>query len=69
MGEDFLSQDEIDALLSGGKPSGGGPSGGGSIGGDEMEILREVASTAASSVGNVMGMLAGRSVSVNVTNC
>ncbi|EHM09604.1 flagellar motor switch protein FliN [Thermanaerovibrio velox DSM 12556] len=68
MGEDFLSQDEIDALLSGGKPSSGG-GGGGGITLDEMEVLKEVASTAASSVGGVMGMLAGRSVSVSVGLC
>lgn len=67
MGEDFLSQDEIDALLSGGKKSGG--VGGGAITLDEMEVLKEVASTAASAMGNVMGMLAGRSVSVSVGLC
>ena len=64
MGDDFLSQDEIDALLTGG---GGGSAGGGeALTLDETEILKEVATIMASATGNVVGMLAGRTVSANV---
>ena len=66
MGDDFLSQDEIDALLSGGSGGGGSAGGGESLTLDEAEILKEVASIMASATGNVVGMLAGRTVSASV---
>ncbi|MDR1885544.1 MAG: flagellar motor switch protein FliN [Synergistaceae bacterium] len=65
MVDEFLNQDEIDALLSGGEDSGGG--GGSSLSSDDMSILNEVAGIIASSASNVIGMLAGRDVSAIVT--
>ncbi|MDR1965339.1 MAG: flagellar motor switch protein FliN [Synergistaceae bacterium] len=64
MVDEFLNQDEIDALLSGGD-GGGGNGNGGSTGlsqGDS-EILKEVSGIVATAAGNVIGMLAGRDVS------
>ena len=60
MGEEFLNQDEIDALLS----RGHAPSG--KLTKSESEALSEVASIVAGAAGNVVGMLAGRGVTANV---
>lgn len=62
MGEEFLNQDEIDALLSGGDA----PSG--QLTKSESEALSEVATIVAGAAGNVVGMLAGRGVTANVVN-
>ncbi|MDR1916554.1 MAG: flagellar motor switch protein FliN [Synergistaceae bacterium] len=59
MVDEFLNQDEIDALLSGGNDS----SSGGSLSQDALSVLSEVAGIVASAAGNVIGMLAGRDVS------
>lgn len=67
MGDDFfLSQDEIGASFREG-PVEGSAGGGESLTLDEAEILKEVASImVASATGNVVGMLAGRTVSASV---
>jgi flagellar motor switch protein FliN/FliY len=58
MVDEFLNQDEIDALLSG-SPDGGG------LAPDDMTVLGEVSGIMAAAAGNVIGMLAGRSVSAD----
>jgi flagellar motor switch protein FliN/FliY len=63
MVDEFLNQDEIDALLSGG-PSEGGSKG---LSSGDLTILSEVAGIMATAAGNVIGMLAGRDVSAVVT--
>lgn len=62
MVDEFLNQDEIDALLSGGSDS--GTSGG--LSSDDMMVLSEVAGIVASAAGNVVGMLAGRGVTTDI---
>lgn len=61
MVDEFLNQDEIDALLSGGAPNKG------MISRDEMTALSEVAGIVAGAASNVIGMLAGRGVSTNIS--
>jgi flagellar motor switch protein FliN/FliY len=61
MVDEFLNQDEIDALLSGGDDSGSG--GGDSLSKEDMAAMAEVTGIVASAAGNVIGMLAGRNVS------
>ena len=61
MVDEFLNQDEIDALLSGGSTSRG------VLSADELTALSEVAGIIAGAAGNVIGMLAGRGVSTNIT--
>lgn len=60
MGEEFLNQDEIDALLSGGDAPPG------QLTKSESEALSEVAGIVAGAAGNVVGMLAGRGVTASV---
>jgi flagellar motor switch protein FliN/FliY len=60
MVDEFLNQDEIDALLSG-SPS----EGGGGLSRDDMTVLGEVSGIVAAAAGNVIGMLAGRDVSAD----
>ena len=60
MTDEFLNQDEIDALLSGGSPSKG------SLSRDDMTALTEVAGIVAAAASSVIGMLAGRGVSTNI---
>lgn len=59
MVDEFLNQDEIDALLS-------GAPGGGTLTPEDLSILGEVANLVANASGNVVGMLAGRGVSATV---
>lgn len=67
MAEDFLSQDEIDALLTGGNGGGGSSGGGeGALSIDEKDILKEVASIIANASNSVIGMLAGRPISTDI---
>jgi flagellar motor switch protein FliN/FliY len=65
MVDEFLNQDEIDALLSGGPDDNGS---GGKLSQGDMTILAEVSGIMATAAGNVIGMLAGRDVSANVTD-
>ncbi|MDR1509950.1 MAG: flagellar motor switch protein FliN [Synergistaceae bacterium] len=60
MVDEFLNQDEIDALLSGspGEKKGG-------LSRDDMAVLAEVSGIVATAAGNVIGMLAGRDVSAD----
>ena len=60
MVDEFLNQDEIDALLSGSP----GESGGG-LSPDDVSVLAEVSGVVATAAGNVIGMLAGRDVSAD----
>ena len=60
MVDEFLNQDEIDALLS------GEPSFSGSLTPEDLSILGEVANIIAGAASNVVGMLAGRGVSATV---
>jgi flagellar motor switch protein FliN/FliY len=68
MADEFLNQDEIEALLSGTSGSGGGEkaSAGGSLSHDDLSVLNEVTSIIAGAASNVIGMLAGRDVSTNI---
>jgi flagellar motor switch protein FliN/FliY len=69
MVDEFLNQDEIDALLSGTTES-GGESGTAATGGiltkDDLSALNEVTSIVANASSNVIGMLAGRDVTTNI---
>ncbi|MDR3354948.1 MAG: flagellar motor switch phosphatase FliY [Synergistaceae bacterium] len=75
MVDEFLNQDEIDALLSGseenpgdsGSASTGAGSGAPILTGDDMTVMKEVAGVISSASSNVIGMLAGRTVSANLT--
>ncbi|MDR1650880.1 MAG: flagellar motor switch protein FliN, partial [Synergistaceae bacterium] len=60
MVDEFLNQDEIDALLSG-----GGGNGGSGLSPEDMTVLEEVCGIAASAASNVIGMLAGRDVTTD----
>lgn len=60
MSEEFLNQDEIDALLSGDTASDG------VLSRAEAEAMQEVATIFAGAAGNVVGMLAGRTVTAEV---
>ena len=60
MSEEFLNQDEIDALLSGDTASEG------VLSRAEAEAMQEVATIFAGAAGNVVGMLAGRTVTAEV---
>jgi len=65
MVDELLSQDEIDALLSGpGSSSSAPPSG--DLSAEERDVLGEVANIIANAGGNVIGMLAGRMVTATV---
>jgi flagellar motor switch protein FliN/FliY len=67
MADEFLNQDEIEALLSGTSDSGGSNGGGGgSLTQDDLSILNEVVSIVAGAASNVIGMLAGRDVTTNI---
>ncbi|MDR3165072.1 MAG: flagellar motor switch protein FliN [Synergistaceae bacterium] len=61
MVDEFLNQDEIDALLSGSPGEGGGK-----LSQDDIAALGEVAGIVATAASNVVGMLAGRDVSADV---
>lgn len=61
MVDEFLNQDEIDALLS------GEPSFGGSLTPEDLSVLGEVANIVANAASNVVGMLAGRGVTAEVS--
>ena len=63
MVDEFLNQDEIDALLSGGSSGGGG---GGTLSADDLSVLSEVLGIIAGAASNVIGMLAGRDVSTDI---
>ncbi|MDR1482350.1 MAG: flagellar motor switch phosphatase FliY [Synergistaceae bacterium] len=64
MVDEFLNQAEIDALLSDGDENSGGAS---VLTADDLSIMNEVAGIVASASSNVIGMLAGRTVSANLT--
>ncbi|MDR1514103.1 MAG: flagellar motor switch protein FliN [Synergistaceae bacterium] len=73
MVDEFLNQDEIDALLSGtsnsdGESGGGAVAGGGngSLSRDDISALNEVVGIVASAASNVIGMLAGRDVTTSI---
>jgi flagellar motor switch protein FliN/FliY len=70
MVDEFLNQDEIDALLSGGSSSdgegGGGAAGSGVLKPDDISVLAEVVGIIAGAASNVIGMLAGRDVVTNL---
>lgn len=61
MVDEFLNQDEIDALLSG-----GGSGGGGTLNSEDLSVLSEVLGIIAGAASNVIGMLAGRDVSTDI---
>lgn len=66
--DELLSQDEINALLSGGT-FGGGASGGGASGDlthEQQQVLDDVANLFSSSAASVFGMLAGKEVSADI---
>ncbi|HQF92112.1 MAG TPA: flagellar motor switch protein FliN, partial [Synergistaceae bacterium] len=65
MVDELLSQDEIDALLSGPGSSSAPPAAAG-LSPDEGDVLGEVANIIANAGGNVVGMLAGRAVTATV---
>lgn len=67
MVDEFLNQDEIDALLSGGPEEDSGASAGGSLTQDDRSVLAEVLGIVAGAAGNVIGMLAGRDVATQAT--
>ena len=62
MVDEFLNQDEIDALLSGDPDDKGGK-----LSPGDLTILSDVSGIMATAAGNVIGMLAGRDVSAAVT--
>ncbi|MDR3278969.1 MAG: flagellar motor switch protein FliN [Synergistaceae bacterium] len=62
MVDEFLNQDEIDALLSGGPGEGGG-----SLKPEDATVLGEVCGIIATAASNVIGMLAGRDVTTDGT--
>lgn len=65
MGEEFLNQDEINALLTGGSSGDGGFGGGGGSGSlaeEDTTALSEVIKIISGAASNVIGMLAGRDV-------
>jgi flagellar motor switch protein FliN/FliY len=67
MVDEFLNQDEIEALLSGASDSKDGPvGGGGTLTQDDLSVLNEVVSIVAGAASNVIGMLAGRDVTTNI---
>ena len=69
MVDEFLNQDEIDALLSGTpEPGGASPAApaGGILTQDDLTVLNEVTGILASAASNVIGMLAGRDVTTNL---
>ena len=66
--DELLSQDEINALLSGGS-FGGGASGGGATGDftpEQQHVLEDIANLFSSSAASVFGMLAGKEVSAGI---
>lgn len=65
MVDEFLNQDEIEALLSGGSAinSGGG---GGTLKPEDLSVLAEVVGIIAGASSSVIGMLAGRDVTTNL---
>lgn len=63
MADDFLNQDEIEALLSGATPA----SIGGTLSDHDLTVLKEVAGVFAGAAENVVGMLAGRGVTTEVS--
>lgn len=63
MTDEFLNQDEINALLTGGAPDSSG--GGGSMDDEKKNALSEVINKFADAASNVIGMLAGRGVTTN----
>lgn len=65
MVDELLSQDEIDALLSG-APTVSAGSGSGNLSPEDLDVLGEVAGIFSNAAGNVVGMLAGRGVSASV---
>lgn len=65
MVDEFLNQDEIDALLSGGSSS-DSSGGGGVISSEDKSALSEVLGIIAGAGSNVIGMLAGRDVATNI---
>ncbi|MDR0649659.1 MAG: flagellar motor switch protein FliN [Synergistaceae bacterium] len=65
MVDEFLNQDEIDALLSG-TPGSDGGTGGSSLAQDDFSVLNEVTGIVANAASNVIGMLAGRDVTTNI---
>ncbi|MDR3321438.1 MAG: flagellar motor switch phosphatase FliY [Synergistaceae bacterium] len=68
MVDEFLNQDEIDALLSGEPESEGAKaaSAGGGLTQDDLSVLNEVVNIIAGAASNVIGMLAGRDVATNI---
>ena len=70
MVDEFLNQDEIDALLSGGSSSdsagGAGVAGSGTLKSEDLSVLAEVVGIIAGAASNVIGMLAGRDVATNL---
>ncbi|GHV28859.1 flagellar motor switch protein FliN [Synergistales bacterium] len=60
--DEFLNQDEINALLSGAQDS----SSGGSLSSEDASMLGEVMNIISGATSNVVGMLAGRDVSVEI---
>ncbi len=65
MVDELLSQDEIDALLSG-APAVSADAAGGDLSPEDQDVLGEVAGIFANAAGNVVGMLAGRGVAASV---
>ena len=70
MVDEFLNQDEIDALLSGGSSGdsagGGGAAGSGTLKPEDISVLAEVVGIIAGAASNVIGMLAGRDVATKM---
>jgi flagellar motor switch protein FliN/FliY len=65
--DELLSQDEINALLSGGAFGGGaGEKGNGGLSSEQENVLEDVANIFASSAASVFGMLAGKEVSADI---
>lgn len=65
MADEFLNQDEINALLTGGSSGDFGGGGSGSLAEDDKEALGDVVTIIAGAASNVIGMLAGRGVTTN----
>ncbi|MDR3254606.1 MAG: flagellar motor switch protein FliN [Synergistaceae bacterium] len=65
MVDEFLNQDEIDALLTG-EPEDGASKSGGGLKQDDLSVLNEVVNIIAGAASNVIGMLAGRDVTTNI---
>lgn len=66
--DELLSQDEINALLSGGS-YGGGAGNGGSLGdatAEQQHVLNDIANLFSSSAASVFGMLAGKEVTADI---